>query len=379
MNKNIPAISIIIPMYNAEKYIGDALDSILNQTFQDFEVIVVDNASTDNSAAVAEGYESKFASEKFQLIRRKINSGSAGIPTNTGLKFAIGEYLFIMDSDDAITETALEELYSLAQNFDAEVVACERIYSIPEEIWDTCDKKSIPPTGYAGYEFTREPVWASEDFAQRVVDLQQRKFPLTWALWAKLIRRDFWLKNDIKLIDGMASDMLATCSLIYSAKKYLRVPNVINLVRSRKNSESHRIENTSRTLQKWIPTLINGWLYLENFLSEQEFSKNRTDLKYVAQEIWVRECCNYLLGIYSQIPAFQLDSLIREEFDEAGDWSSMITFLFSRMNIFNVNVLQQQQIIQRQQQQIQQLQAQLQQSQGLFRFNNEDIFKSNQG
>ena len=60
MNKQIPAVSIIIPMYNAEKYIGECLDSILAQTFTDYEVIVVDDCSTDNSRAVVESYLPKF-------------------------------------------------------------------------------------------------------------------------------------------------------------------------------------------------------------------------------------------------------------------------------------------------------------------------------
>ena len=58
--KTIPAVSIIIPMYNTEKYIGECLDSILAQTFQDFEVIIVDDCSTDNSVAIVESYLPKF-------------------------------------------------------------------------------------------------------------------------------------------------------------------------------------------------------------------------------------------------------------------------------------------------------------------------------
>ena len=60
MNRKIPAVSIVIPMYNAEKYIGECLDSILAQTFQDYEVIVVDDCSTDNSRAIVQNYLPKF-------------------------------------------------------------------------------------------------------------------------------------------------------------------------------------------------------------------------------------------------------------------------------------------------------------------------------
>ena len=60
MNKQIPAVSIVIPMYNSEKYIGECLDSILAQTFTDYEVIVVDDCSTDNSREVVESYLPKF-------------------------------------------------------------------------------------------------------------------------------------------------------------------------------------------------------------------------------------------------------------------------------------------------------------------------------
>ena len=79
MNKNIPAVSIVIPMYNAEKYIGECLDSILAQTFQDFEVIVVDDCSTDKSCDVVESYLPKFnrgGVEKLSLLHCSFNSGN---------------------------------------------------------------------------------------------------------------------------------------------------------------------------------------------------------------------------------------------------------------------------------------------------------------
>ncbi|MBR3747432.1 MAG: glycosyltransferase family 2 protein, partial [Selenomonadaceae bacterium] len=130
--KEIPAISVIIPMFNAEKYIAECLDSILAQTFQDFEVIVVNDCSTDSSVAVFEGYK-KFFGERLKIARTQKNSGCGGIPRNMGMMFSRGEYISFLDADDTITTTAFEELYSVAKKFDADVVACEKYYPVPEK------------------------------------------------------------------------------------------------------------------------------------------------------------------------------------------------------------------------------------------------------
>ena len=81
-------ISVVIPMYNAEKYIGDCLDSLLAQTFGDFEVIVVDDCSTDSSCAVVQSYAGKFGG-RLKLARTEKNSGGGGyVPRNIGLNLS---------------------------------------------------------------------------------------------------------------------------------------------------------------------------------------------------------------------------------------------------------------------------------------------------
>jgi hypothetical protein len=105
---NISAISVIIPMYNSEKYIGECLDSLLAQTFQDFEVIVVDDCSTDDSVVIVESYAQKF-SGRLKLAKTEINSGGGGyVPRNIGLSLSSGEYFYFLDADDFIVEMALE-------------------------------------------------------------------------------------------------------------------------------------------------------------------------------------------------------------------------------------------------------------------------------
>ena len=88
----IPAISVIIPMYNSEKYIAECLNSILVQTFQNFEVIVVDDCSTDNSVEIAKSYEEKFDG-RLKIFKTKKNSNGGGyVPRNLGLNLSCGKY-----------------------------------------------------------------------------------------------------------------------------------------------------------------------------------------------------------------------------------------------------------------------------------------------
>ena len=114
-------ISVIISLYNYEKYIGECLESLLGQTFQSFEIIVVDDCSTDNSIAIIKSYFSKF-NGRLRLTKTKVNTGGGGEPRNLGFRFSIGKYVFFMDADDALVKTGLEEMYTLAEKYDADVV-----------------------------------------------------------------------------------------------------------------------------------------------------------------------------------------------------------------------------------------------------------------
>ena len=123
----LPAVSVIIPLYNAERYVGECLDSLLAQTFKNFEVIIVNDCSTDDSRAVVESYAPKFDG-RLKLAQMAKNSGSGSLPRNKGLYLSRGEFIYNMDNDDALTPTALEELYTLAKRHNVDFVYCERYY-----------------------------------------------------------------------------------------------------------------------------------------------------------------------------------------------------------------------------------------------------------
>ena len=115
-----PFVSIIVPIYNVEPYLRGCLDSLLNQTFKDFEVIMVDDGATDSSGAIADEYAQK--DKRFSVIHQK-NKGLSGA-RNTGLKVAKGSYISFLDSDDYFHPDFLNLMMQVAQNEQTDVVFC---------------------------------------------------------------------------------------------------------------------------------------------------------------------------------------------------------------------------------------------------------------
>ena len=114
-----PKISIIIPMYNVEKYLRRCLDSVKNQTFQDWQAICVDDGSPDNSGKIAESYA---ADDKRFVVVHKENGGLSDA-RNAGMPKATGEYIMFLDSDDFIHPQTMEIAYSLAQRNNSDIVS----------------------------------------------------------------------------------------------------------------------------------------------------------------------------------------------------------------------------------------------------------------
>lgn len=111
-------VSVLMPAYNAEKYIGEAIESILNQTYKNFEFIIVDDCSTDNTIKVIEKYMKK--DKRIKLYKNKENSGVA-ITLNNGLNYCSGKYIARMDSDDISLPKRFEKQMKLLKETDADI------------------------------------------------------------------------------------------------------------------------------------------------------------------------------------------------------------------------------------------------------------------
>jgi len=113
-------ISVIIPVYNVEKYLPECLDSVLSQDYTKFEIILIDDGSKDDSGRICDEYAAK--DHRIQVIHQS-NAG-AGAAKNTGLRAATGEYLAFLDSDDYLEPGAYSHMMDLMEEYDADVVQC---------------------------------------------------------------------------------------------------------------------------------------------------------------------------------------------------------------------------------------------------------------
>ena len=114
----MPTISIIVPVYKVENYLSQCIDSILSQTFSDWECILVDDGSPDGSGAICDEYAQ--IDTRIQVIHKK--NGGVSAARNSGLSVALGEYVYFIDSDDYVEREALELSMSKAKQLDADII-----------------------------------------------------------------------------------------------------------------------------------------------------------------------------------------------------------------------------------------------------------------
>lgn len=255
------------------------------------------------------------------------------------MEISRGKYVFFLDSDDAITETALEELCTLAEEFQADVVHCEKFYIIPDNLWhDVAFRTQLKPYNYLTGEkiFIKTPLIWANNFEERIKFFTQRK--LIWNIWVQLIRRDFILENELKMPDAVAQDMTFTICELCSAKKYLLVPNIVNYYRVRSNSVSSEKIDVERLISKWLKATKCGIKFIDEFLNARETFSQRSDLKYLLLDAFAQEMLKHLIPIYTQIPAYALDESLRKEFGD-GDNTALLTFVFSMMNIYRLQLI----------------------------------------
>lgn len=121
----MPKVSIIVPVYNSQRYLVECLESLVNQSLKDIEIVIIDDGSKDNSAQIIEEYRSRYSSI-IKVLSQK-NSGQA-VARNKGIQICTGDYIGFLDSDDTAELDMFEKMYATAKESDADFVYCDFYY-----------------------------------------------------------------------------------------------------------------------------------------------------------------------------------------------------------------------------------------------------------
>ena len=203
----IPKVSVLVPICNVEKYLAQCLDSLVNQTLQEIEIICINDGSTDNSLSIIKEFAAK---DNRIVIIDKPNSGY-GDSMNRGLAIAKGEYIGIVESDDFADADMFEQLYRLAQHGNIDIVRSNYY-----EYWDGKGDAVRFRADIRNYG--------------KIIDLTQEKelLLLPAAIWSAIYRKDFLMKNEIRFLPTPGASYQDTSFFIktlFMAKKLIYTEN----------------------------------------------------------------------------------------------------------------------------------------------------------
>ncbi len=242
MNASMPLVSIIVPIYNVEQYLAECLDSLVNQTLKDIEIICVNDGSPDNSADIVREYIQ--ADSRIKLIEQE-NRGLSGA-RNTGLKVAKGEYVYFMDSDDWLESDAMDICYQVAVTKGVDVVFFDAIAfkdGVDDDVGDMPDDYN---RALALSEVANKRIRAKKLFMQMINNSTMRS-----SVWLNFIKRKLLLENRLYFEEGLIhEDELFTPQLYALASTMMYIPCMFFHRRVRPGSimTSVKIEKTLESL-----------------------------------------------------------------------------------------------------------------------------------
>lgn len=250
-NTNNPKVSIIIPIYNVEKYIKKCICSLFEQTLDDIEYIFVNDCTPDNSMKILEQVIKKYP-ERSKQVKIVVHKNNKGLATarNSELNLATGEYVIHCDSDDWIDKDMYEKMYQKAIEEDADIVGC-----------DFYDE-------YTDHNIIRKQNFP-EDNKQCIMKFLEGK--LYCSVWNKLIKRSIYSQNNIHFPNGvnMWEDVITIIYLCFHSQKITYIPQPFYHY-IHYNSESYTYKPSKQSLNN----LITAIDLIENFFITQQVYKD---------------------------------------------------------------------------------------------------------
>lgn len=247
-------LSSIVLVYNGGKYLRDCLNSLVNQTLDDMEIILVNDASTDDSLSICKEFAQNFSNVK--LIDKKENGG-LGTSGNIGIKAAKGKYLTLVDNDDIIPPYAYEKLYNKAKETDADIVTGKANLLIGDYQYEM--------------DYYERNAWEHERTINSTCE-----FPTIFRdtfYWNKIVRREIILENNIKVPEEntIYADRKFGHLCFINAKRISIIPDCVYLWRQRTTGKNVSLSSSRKEAWNYINRINSYEEDLEKFTS---FDKN---------------------------------------------------------------------------------------------------------
>ena len=344
----MPTISVIIPLYNFEKYISECLDSILVQTFQNYEVIIINDCSTDNSRQIAETYIEKFDG-RLKIYDNEKNSG-VSFSRNRGLLLAQGEYVYFMDADDMFTPNALEECDTLARTFAPDIINFQIKYTVAENGKDFVsegfgkpqvpggkilidDNEKLTLYDFDNFQLSEDVEQPADIFNWRVDVLIKRNF--RWEVWLKLSKKSFLLENDLLFHENVrySEDRLWVYSIFLCAKKIIHVPHVIYHHRNSENSLVRSRKTLQQVIRNTFGVVIYGLKWIDEVMNKRDAFKENPVLRQELFNLFVQRRFNAFLKKNLEHQSHEIYGAIKQEFGaEIAEHDVLIAELITFVN-----------------------------------------------
>lgn len=234
-----PKISIIVPVYNVEKYVGKCIESVLSQTYKDWELILVDDGSTDNSGKICDEYALK--DNRIKIIHKE----NGGLPSarKAGLNIATGDFIFHLDGDDFIPHNTIEILVKRQEDTNADIIIGDFQVVRNNQHSEIFNK----------YQF---------DTINNIEFIKQLLNIGAFFVWGKLIKADINKSIEIPLDIQYTEDAVAMIQIANSANKIAKIDAITYFYLKRDNAYTSSI--SKKKLIQWYKSSV----YIEDFLNK---------------------------------------------------------------------------------------------------------------
>lgn len=272
-------ISVVVPVYNVEKYLKECIDSIINQTLEDIEIICVNDGSTDSSLEILNDYAKK---DSRIIVINKSNSGY-GHTMNMGLNAASGEYIGIIESDDFADKNMFEDLYKLAKEYDADIVKGD---------WYNYWSKN---------KFARKNNRISSAKTLKLTNSKQDKslLRINPSVWSAIYKKEFLNKYNIRFLETPGASYQ---DLAFSFKVFALAEKVILTDKAYLYYRQDNMNSSVKSKTK-VYCVCDEYEEIDRFLEEYP------DLKF---EFKVQEEINRYNGYVSSV--LRIDDSVKPEF-----------------------------------------------------------------